>query len=104
MLHGARHFQPPRSLFLTLCNTSPLLVQVSERSSWISLTAYNLVKEYSGQNFFNGWDFYGNYDNLTSGVYHYVTFKESSVDVVIIRRCHLGRPGECDPVSPGVCQ
>ena len=35
--------------------------------------AYNLVKEYSGQNFFNGWDFYGNYDNLTSGMCHSVT-------------------------------
>ncbi len=29
--------------------------------------AYNLVKEYSGTNFFDGWEFYGNYDNLTNG-------------------------------------
>lgn len=29
--------------------------------------AYNLVREYSGSNFFEGWEFYGNYDNLTNG-------------------------------------
>ncbi|KAI0743871.1 concanavalin A-like lectin/glucanase domain-containing protein [Daedaleopsis nitida] len=34
--------------------------------------AYNLVKEYSGKNFFNGWEFYGNYDNLTNGDVTYV--------------------------------
>ncbi|RDX50093.1 hypothetical protein OH76DRAFT_1349667 [Lentinus brumalis] len=34
--------------------------------------AYNLVKEYSGTNFFDGWEFYGNYDNLTNGDVTYV--------------------------------
>ena len=29
--------------------------------------AYNLVKEFSGSSFFDGWEFYGNYDNLTNG-------------------------------------
>ena len=29
--------------------------------------AYNLLRDYSGTNFFVGWDFYGNYDNLTNG-------------------------------------
>jgi hypothetical protein len=29
--------------------------------------AYDLVREYSGIPFFDRWDFYGNYDNLTSG-------------------------------------
>ncbi|KDR80022.1 hypothetical protein GALMADRAFT_62843 [Galerina marginata CBS 339.88] len=28
---------------------------------------YDLVKDYSGDAFFNDWDFYGNYDNLTWG-------------------------------------
>jgi len=28
---------------------------------------YSLVKEYSGSSFFSGWNFYGNYDNLTNG-------------------------------------
>ncbi|KAI0659282.1 concanavalin A-like lectin/glucanase domain-containing protein, partial [Cubamyces menziesii] len=26
---------------------------------------FNLARDYSGQNFFNGWDFYGSWDNLT---------------------------------------
>ncbi|KAL1756077.1 glycoside hydrolase family 16 protein [Schizophyllum commune] len=30
-------------------------------------TSYDLVKEYSGESFFDGWSFYGNYDNLTNG-------------------------------------
>ena len=29
--------------------------------------AYNLIRDYSGTNFFTGWEFYGNYDNLTNG-------------------------------------
>ncbi|KAG5641388.1 hypothetical protein DXG03_005355 [Asterophora parasitica] len=33
----------------------------------LSVTAYDLVRDYSGATFFNGWDFYGGYDNLTSG-------------------------------------
>ncbi|TBU31749.1 concanavalin A-like lectin/glucanase domain-containing protein [Dichomitus squalens] len=32
-----------------------------------TLAAYNLIKEYQGSNFFSGWEFYGNYDNLTNG-------------------------------------
>ncbi|TFY63493.1 hypothetical protein EVG20_g6292 [Dentipellis fragilis] len=30
-------------------------------------SAYDLVREYSGQTFFDRWDFYGNWDNLTLG-------------------------------------
>ncbi|KAI1787368.1 concanavalin A-like lectin/glucanase domain-containing protein [Ganoderma leucocontextum] len=37
------------------------------------LAAYNLVREYSGSSFFSGWDFYGNYDNLTNGDVNWVT-------------------------------
>ncbi|KAJ8468523.1 hypothetical protein ONZ51_g9591 [Trametes cubensis] len=32
-----------------------------------AFAGYNLVKEYSGADFFKGWDFYGNFDNLTNG-------------------------------------
>jgi hypothetical protein len=35
---------------------------------WPGVTAYNLVRDYSGQNFFQGWDFYGSWDNLTLGM------------------------------------
>lgn len=28
--------------------------------------AYNLVQAWQGQSFFDGWDFYGSYDNLTN--------------------------------------
>ncbi|CCM04112.1 uncharacterized protein FIBRA_06272 [Fibroporia radiculosa] len=37
------------------------------------LGAYNLVQEYSGQSFFEGWDFYGAYDNTTLGDVFFVT-------------------------------
>lgn len=30
-----------------------------------SSMGYDLVREYSGSNFFEGWDFYGSWDNLT---------------------------------------
>jgi hypothetical protein len=34
-----------------------------------SVRGYSLVREYSGQTFFDRWDFYGGYDNLTQGEY-----------------------------------
>ncbi|KAI0365645.1 hypothetical protein BV20DRAFT_723497 [Pilatotrama ljubarskyi] len=37
-----------------------------------ALAAYNLVKKYSGADFFQGWDFYGNFDNLTNGDVNWV--------------------------------
>jgi hypothetical protein len=30
---------------------------------------FTLVKDWSGNGFFDGWDFYGNYDNLTNGMF-----------------------------------
>lgn len=32
-----------------------------------SVKGYSLIREYSGQTFFDRWDFYGDYDNLTAG-------------------------------------
>ena len=29
--------------------------------------AYDLVREYAGSSFFDNWDFYGSWDNLTLG-------------------------------------
>ncbi|PIL34113.1 hypothetical protein GSI_03824 [Ganoderma sinense ZZ0214-1] len=37
-----------------------------------AFAAYNLIKEYQGSSFFSGWEFYGNYDNLTNGDVTYV--------------------------------
>lgn len=38
-------------------------------SAYPALTfgAYNLARNYSGQDFFSGWTYYGNFDNLTNG-------------------------------------
>lgn len=36
------------------------------------LASYSLVKTYSGSSFFDGWTFYGNYDNTTDGDVTYV--------------------------------
>ena len=46
----------------------PVAAALLSSASGASAT-YSLVKEFSGSNFFDGWDFYGNYDNLTNGVY-----------------------------------
>ncbi|OBZ74401.1 putative glycosidase C21B10.07 [Grifola frondosa] len=34
--------------------------------------AFNLIAEYSGANFFSGWDYFDNYDNLTGGATNWV--------------------------------
>ncbi|KAI0673184.1 concanavalin A-like lectin/glucanase domain-containing protein [Trametes maxima] len=47
-------------------------VAIALFASTPTLAAYNLVKEYSGSSFFSGWDFYGNYDNLTNGDVNWV--------------------------------
>lgn len=31
------------------------------------VTSYDMVREYSGLDFFERWEFYGSYDNLTLG-------------------------------------
>ncbi|GAA5985051.1 hypothetical protein JCM10908_002502 [Rhodotorula pacifica] len=39
---------------------------------------YSLAKDYAGNSFFNGWDFYGHWDNLTNGDIDYVNKSDSS--------------------------
>ena len=34
----------------------------------LQTAAYDIVREYSGSTFFDRWDFYGSWDNLTLGV------------------------------------
>ena len=45
-----------------------------------SSMGYDLVREYSGSNFFEGWDFYGSWDNLTlskSSIFPPIMFSET---------------------------
>ncbi|KAJ7505750.1 glycoside hydrolase family 16 protein [Mycena galericulata] len=39
----------------------------------LAATTYDMVKEYSGPNFFDEWNFYGHFDNLTNGDANFVT-------------------------------
>lgn len=33
------------------------------------VSAYDIIKEYAGDSFFDDWDFYGSWDNLTLGAH-----------------------------------
>ncbi|KAJ7109083.1 glycoside hydrolase family 16 protein [Mycena crocata] len=44
----------------------------------LAATTYDMVKEYSGSTFFDDWDFYGSFDNLTNGDAIFVTSKVAS--------------------------
>lgn len=33
------------------------------------MSAYDIIKEYAGDSFFDDWDFYGSWDNLTLGAH-----------------------------------
>jgi len=46
----------------------------------VTATSYNLAKDYSGTSFFDGWTFYGNYDNLTNGDAFFVTAANATAD------------------------
>jgi hypothetical protein len=48
------------SLVSTLLLLAPLVVRV---------VCYKVVRDYSGDNFFSGWDFYGNFDDQTFGTF-----------------------------------
>ncbi|KZT11783.1 glycoside hydrolase family 16 protein [Laetiporus sulphureus 93-53] len=41
---------------------------------------YDMVKEYTGDSFFDDWDFYNNYDNLTEGDVFFVSAKSAGQD------------------------
>ncbi|KZT10380.1 glycoside hydrolase family 16 protein [Laetiporus sulphureus 93-53] len=53
--------------------TAMLLLWAVLLSCVSSAVGYELLRDYSGENFFNGWDFYGYWDNLTLGNTTWVT-------------------------------
>jgi hypothetical protein len=55
-----------------------LILTTASLQFWSDAIAYDLVRDYSGQTFFQGWDFYGSWDNLTLGIFI----------VLISSKCH----------------
>lgn len=43
------------------------LQSLSIHLGFLSVSCFDLVKDYSGSSFFDEWDFYGSWDNLTLG-------------------------------------
>ena len=44
-----------------------LVVDSGRAPDHVLAVAFDVVRDYSGSTFFDGWDFYGNLDNLTWG-------------------------------------
>ena len=63
--------------------------------------AYDIIRDYSGSSFFDGWDFYGSWDNLTLGRFRigYVSRFDGAHNP---RQCYLGNPGSGVQPEPGV--
>jgi len=54
-------------------SSSPIVLLSVLLPTTLAATTYDMVKEYSGSTFFDGWDFYGKFDNLTNGDAIFVT-------------------------------
>lgn len=48
---------------------APFAWQLTLLTQVTVVLAYNLLEDFSGDTFFDKWDFYGNYDNLTLGTH-----------------------------------
>ncbi|KAM5531858.1 hypothetical protein V8D89_014488 [Ganoderma adspersum] len=70
VLHTLPHLYPPA--YSTNMRSAISLASALFAATTPAFAAYNLIKEYQGTNFFSGWEFYGNYDNLTNGDVTYV--------------------------------
>ena len=52
--------------------------------------AFDLVREYAGSTFFDRWDFYGYWDNLTLGTFiSPVILELSALTSVVYRQCDI---------------
>ncbi|KAI0049424.1 glycoside hydrolase family 16 protein [Auriscalpium vulgare] len=60
-----------------LTSTIPTALLALALSS-VAQAQYSLVKEYAGSSFFNDWNFYGNFDNLTNGDAIFVTADQAA--------------------------
>ena len=66
------------------------LVFASSLAMVTSSLGYDLVRDYSGQNFFDGWDFYGYWDNLTLSAFPYFLRKIFSLTSFALRSSMVG--------------
>lgn len=64
--------------------------------------AYNLVQAWEGESFFDDWDFYGSYDNLTNVSPLY--FGRMTAFNPDAGRHDLGRPISRNHRPPGICR
>ncbi|KAI8990389.1 concanavalin A-like lectin/glucanase domain-containing protein [Trametes punicea] len=60
--------------------TSPVLLCTLLLAASPALAAYNLVRNYSGPAFFNGWDFFDGFDNTTNGDVNYLSQANATAD------------------------
>lgn len=61
-----------------MLSTTSILALVFALPAAVRGTQYGLVKEYAGSGFFDDWNFYGSYDNLTNGNAYFVTASQAS--------------------------
>jgi len=61
-----------------MATSRSILTLVLALSSVVTAAQYSLVKEYAGAHFFDDWDYYGNFDNLTNGDAIFVTASQAA--------------------------
>src|SRR5258707_11352517 len=74
------------SLFVFPALLLLLLFQIANAAT------FNLLDDFSGETFFEKWDFYGSYDNLTLGSAHVYSFPlNTRTNHSVLRGCELVR-------------
>ena len=80
----------------TLGSLSVVLASVAAATGHVlqgraSSSSYTLAKEYSGKDFFQGWDWYGAPDLLLNGMFH--------LYVILVQGAHCDLPGDVNWVT-----